>query len=143
MKFWDASAIVPLCLREVHTVLANRTFTEDPDLAVWWATNSECIGAFSRRLRSGDIDARTEAAARAHLTARQLEWTEISPSESLRSAAELLLAAHPLRTADAFQLAAALEWCSHATSGSGFVCFDARLRQAAAREGFSLLPESL
>ena len=51
-----------------------------------------------------------------------------------------LLAVHPLRAADAFQLAAALQWCGGRTKDVGFVSFDARLREAGYREGFTLLP---
>jgi uncharacterized protein len=47
---------------------------------------------------------------------------------------------HPLRAADAFQLAAAQAWRQQDPSGASFVCLDERLRDAAAREGFSSLP---
>jgi hypothetical protein len=49
--------------------------------------------------------------------------------------------AHPLRAADALQLGAALVWCEEQSHGEVFVCLDARLREAARREGFSLAPE--
>ena len=51
-----------------------------------------------------------------------------------------LLFVHPLRAADAFQLAAALVWCRERTAGAGFVCLDGRLREAVAREGFEVFP---
>jgi hypothetical protein len=38
------------------------------------------------------------------------------------------------------QLAAALVWCEEQSAGEVFVCLDDRLREAARREGFSLLP---
>jgi hypothetical protein len=61
--------------------------------------------------------------------------------ESLRDTAERLLAVHPLRAADAFQLAAALGWCGGRPSGHAVVALAARLRDAASREGFDLYPE--
>ncbi len=70
-------------------------------------------------------------------------WSEVLPSENLRRRAERLLAVHPLRAADALQLAAALLWARGATNEHAFVCFDERLRQAAVREGFSLLPDEI
>ncbi len=47
---------------------------------------------------------------------------------------------HPLRAADAMQLAAALVWTEDATSGAEFVCLDQNLREAALKEGFTILP---
>jgi hypothetical protein len=47
---------------------------------------------------------------------------------------------HPLRAADALQLAAALVWVEEQPHGEGFVSLDGRLRDAAAREGFTLVP---
>ena len=74
---------------------------------------------------------RTELARRAD---------EISPTRHLRDLAARLVSIHPLRAADAFQLAAALVWTEEHPSDSGFVCLDARLCEAANREGFRVLP---
>jgi hypothetical protein len=68
---------------------------------------------------------------------------EIQPGDELRAAAIRLLAVHPLRAADAMQLASALMWAGERPARSGFVSFDTRLREAAAHEGFLVLPESL
>jgi hypothetical protein len=38
------------------------------------------------------------------------------------------------------QLAAALVWCGGQTRGAEVVSFDSRLREAALREGFGVLP---
>ena len=64
----------------------------------------------------------------------------VSPSDELRRRAARLLAVHPLRAADALQLAAALLWCEEQPHGEGFVSLDARLREAAGKEGFAVLP---
>lgn len=47
---------------------------------------------------------------------------------------------HPLRAADGLQLASALAAAEENPSSMGFMCFDARLNQAASREGFTILP---
>ncbi len=65
----------------------------------------------------------------------------IAPTIGLRERAGRLVASHPLRAADALQLAAALVWCDEAPQGTAFVCLDDRLREAARREGFAVLPE--
>jgi hypothetical protein len=61
-------------------------------------------------------------------------------TSSLREAAGRALAVHPLRAADALQLAAALVW-SDGAIGESFVCLDAALRDAARREGFDVRPD--
>jgi hypothetical protein len=60
----------------------------------------------------------------------------------IRDRALRILAVHPLRSADALQLAAALVYCSEQPREEPFVCLDDRLRQAARTEGFILVPES-
>ena len=48
---------------------------------------------------------------------------------------------HPLRAADALQLAAALEWAKGKPSGRTFITLDKQLALAATREGFMVLPD--
>jgi hypothetical protein len=52
-----------------------------------------------------------------------------------------LLRVGALRTANAFQLAAALLWSLGKARGRHCVFFDERLRDAAAMDGFSIAPE--
>jgi predicted nucleic acid-binding protein len=66
-------------------------------------------------------------------------WTEVSALGPVRERAMRLVATHTLRAADAMQLAAALVAVSDRPAGHEFVCADARLRAAAAREGFRVL----
>jgi hypothetical protein len=68
------------------------------------------------------------------------EWVEIEPSPAVRENAGRVLLLHPLRAADALQLAAALVWAGGRPAGHELVCLDERLREAAAREGFAILP---
>jgi hypothetical protein len=69
---------------------------------------------------------------------RQLEsgWIEIEASQQVRLRAQRLLRVHPLRAADALQLAAALVACSQEPVALPFLSADHRLREAAAKEGF-------
>lgn len=93
-----------------------------------------------RRMREGDLAPAGYRAARRVLTALAETWVELLPSEALRATAERLLAVHSLRAADAVQLGAALAWCGGRPSGHGVVTLDSRLRDAASREGFDILP---
>ena len=52
----------------------------------------------------------------------------------------MLLMVHPLRAADGLQFAAALVWAEESPAGLEVGCLDQNLREAAMREGFTLLP---
>jgi hypothetical protein len=67
-------------------------------------------------------------------------WSEIQPTESLKSQAQLLLRLHKLRAADALQLAAALAWCKNNPREHAFIAADEALLEAAAIEGFLAVP---
>ena len=141
MKFWDASALIPLCLNELQTASLRKLAEEDEAIVAWWATPVECYSAFARLRREDLLTTMEEEQARAVLTALTAEWTEIEPSRVVREQAGRALLLHPLRAADALQLAAALVWSRGQTAGHHFVCLDQRLREAARREGFSVLPK--
>lgn len=59
---------------------------------------------------------------------------------AVRSRAMRLLARHPLRAADAAQLAAALLIGDELRAPPSFVCLDERLATAAEREGLGTVP---
>ncbi len=140
MRFWDASAIVPLVVSEPRSAWARELASSDPGLIVWWATRTECVSALARRRREGVLTAAGEKSARRILSSLAAEWSEVLPGDGVRDRAERLLTTHDLRTADAFQLAAALLWSGGNTGGHEVVCLDALLREAVLREGFRLLP---
>lgn len=109
-------------------------------MAVWWGAWTECAVTISRLRREGSLDDEGEEEARAALDNLARDWSEIEPENDLRLLAMLVSKSHPLKAADALQLAAALRWCEGETADAGFVCLDERLRRAAADEGFDVLP---
>lgn len=139
MKFWDSSAIVPLLVGEKATRQLQQLATRDPDVLVWWGSEIECHSAVARLERAAAVSAKEAAAARGRLTRLAERWYEIEPSVSVRELAIRLLRVHPLRTADALQLAAALVASEHRPSSLGFVCLDERLAAAAQKEGFAVV----
>ncbi|MBA2291776.1 MAG: type II toxin-antitoxin system VapC family toxin [Gemmatimonadales bacterium] len=138
MRFWDSSALVPLCLRQPRTEAARALCTEDAEMVVWWGSAIECSSAIARLHRDGLLTAGEERAARNLLDLLRRSWYEVQPGDGVREQALRLLRVHPLRAADALQLAAGLEWSGTPARG-GFVTFDARLQEAAHREGFRTL----
>jgi len=129
MMFWDSSALVTLILEQPRSAHARTLAKDDVEMIVWWASAMECASAIARLHRDGLLNAAGERSARAMLA---------EPGASLRDHAMRLLRLHPLRAADAMQLAAAREWSGTSASGK-FVTFDDRLRDAAEREGFTTL----
>ena len=140
MRFWDSSAIIPLCLEEPASEKVRKLVEKDEDLIVWWSTRVECISALARRRREGGLTPQAERNARVALSALAAEWSEVQPTEPVRHRAERLLALHSLQAADALQLAAALIWTEEATSEAEFACLDQNLRESALNEGFIVVP---
>ena len=140
MKFWDTSAIVPLCVTEPASAAVKSILSKDSSIVVWWATRTECVSALMRQRREGGLNIQSERQARHLLGLLAGTWSEVQPTDLLRATADRLLAAHPLRAADALQLAAALQWCQRRTTDRELVSFDIRLREAARKEGFTILP---
>jgi hypothetical protein len=112
----------------------------DPKVAAWWSTRIECLSGLLRRWRDGSISGAGLSDARTVLETLADSWLEVTASEPLRASAERLLAVHSLRAGDALQLAAALAWSGGQPRGAELISFDVRLREAASREGFVVLP---
>ena len=140
MKYWDSSAIIPLCFREPSSDVVKRLIKADEEIVVWWTCRVECVSALARRRREGLLALEAEKKARAILSALSKSWSEVQAGDPVRQRAERILMVHPLRAADAFQLAAALIWAQEQPRGFGFVCLDEHLRGAASKEGFTVLP---
>ena len=141
MSYWDTSALAPLFLAERTTPLMRRLHRADRAVHTWWGSRIECVSAIARLAREGRLDTAAETRVRSDLNDLFLGVAEIEPTEEVRARPERCLAVHPLRAADALQLAAALVWAADRPAGMRFVSLDLRLRDAAAREGFTLLPE--
>jgi predicted nucleic acid-binding protein len=139
--FWDSSALVPLLVSERRSSELVALLRSDPAPAMWWATPVECQSALRRRRREDALEAPTLARALDRLRQLTEDVDAVAPTVTLREAAGRALAAHPLRAGDALQLAAALVWSGKA-SGEPFVCLDDGLRDAARREGFTVVPEA-
>lgn len=107
MKFWDASAIVPLLMTEPTTKAVQTLVESDPTMLVWWATKVECASAIAWLERDGALDESTVTQAFDRLKHLAHAWHEVDSSDPIREAAVRFLRVHPLRAADAPQLAAA------------------------------------
>jgi len=136
MKFWDSSAIVPLCVEETATDRALALVAEDPEVAIWWATPVECASTVARLEREAALTPAEAAEAFHRLDLLARSWFEIEPHDELREVARRLLRVHPLRAGDALQLAAAYLAAERRPPTLEVVTLDERLRHAALKEGF-------
>ena len=138
MKYWDASSIVPLVVRQARTKDMERLLAQDPAMVTWWGTPVECLSALMRLGREGRMSADDARRAERRLQELRNGWDEVLPGEASRRGAERVLRVHALRAADALQLAAALIAADHDPSRLELVCLDQRLSDAALKEGFAL-----
>jgi predicted nucleic acid-binding protein len=137
--FWDTSAIIPLCCFQPQSSAAMKAARQYNPQIVWWITSVEAVSGFQRLSRDSYLTAEGHQQAVQRLAYLRQRWNEVQPTEEVRNTAERLLAIHPLRAADALQLAAALIWCSRHTQGRHFVGSDGNLCAAAEKEGFTVV----
>ena len=138
MRFWDASAIVPLILDESaadHDVVVK----DSPTMWVWWGTSVEAVSAIVRREREGVLPGAQATHCLSRLDELSATWMELAPSDALRDSARRLLRIHALRAGDSLQLAAALIAAEGHPESLEFVCRDSRLATAASREGLKVI----
>ena len=125
--FWDASALVSLCVRQSttpHAISLYGTY----DVVVWWATPVEIASALARLQRMKELDSLDWA--KATNVAKKLSrlWSVIQTSERVRATSIELVDRFDLRAADSVQLGATLEWCEYAPQDRVFLMADQKLR---------------
>jgi predicted nucleic acid-binding protein len=138
VRFWDSSAIIPLLVRQTASPRTDQWFAEDSEVVIWTLTPVEITSAVWRLVRDsalGEPDAQA-----AELRARQLSDAShvIADVDLVKSVAQRTLRVHPLRAADAMQLAAALVWAGGRPQGLILHTLDERLAASARREGFEV-----
>jgi predicted nucleic acid-binding protein len=110
----------------------------DPLMFVWWGTEIECASALARLERDGALDETAATEAFARLRALADSWHEVEATDHIRVLAVRLLRVHPLRAADALQLAAAYVAAEQLPSSLPLVTLDDQLATAARKEGFAV-----
>ncbi|MCY4200346.1 MAG: type II toxin-antitoxin system VapC family toxin [Gammaproteobacteria bacterium] len=141
MNFWDSSAIVAFVLDEPLSIRLYEIFNKDTDLAVWWGSEVEFHSAVARKTREKRLTHSQAIALQRRLEQFWQGAHEAPPLERTRKLAARLVRVHPLKAADAFQLAAALMVAEDTPENLGFVCLDRQLGEAAMREGLQWLPD--
>jgi predicted nucleic acid-binding protein len=139
LRFRDASALVPIFVKEAATAEVQSWQAVDPGITTWMMTRIEVFSAVAKRKRE-----RPELAALWNRAIRDVneiasKWIEISDAGPVRRHAERIILDHPLHAADALQLGAALVAADGDPQSLELVTLDRRLAEAAQREGFPIL----
>jgi len=139
VRFWDSSAVVSLLVVEPSSVAVMAAYELDPEVVAWWATEAECVSALAGLEREGSLTAPSMTEGLRRLEGLAKAWREVQPVTAVRQTAIRLLRVHPLRTADALQLGAAIVAAENHPATLPLVTLDERLAQAAEREGFAVV----
>lgn len=139
MRFWDASAVVPLLVAESSTADLQALLAKDGVMLVWWATPVECASALARLERESALEETSATAAFDRLRQLTGSWHEVDAGDAVRDTAIRFLRVHPLRAADAMQLAAAFIAANRQPATLDLVTLDERVAAAARKEGFNVV----
>jgi predicted nucleic acid-binding protein len=139
VRYWDASALLPILIEEPGTELVRDALREDGEICTWGLTRVELASAIERRARQGRISPSERRALLHDADDLVSQCHEVIDLIAIRRRAAALLARHALRAADAVQLAAALSVADPDPDSLGFVCLDRRLADAASREGMRVI----
>ena len=139
MRFWDASAVLPLIVHETGSALVLGWLREDQDIMLWGLTRLELASAIERRAREGSLRPAERAAAQRRAQRLADDAHEVVDLAAVRSRGSAVLARHALRAADAAQLGAALLIADPEPASLTMVVLDRRLAAAAEREGLNVL----
>jgi predicted nucleic acid-binding protein len=140
MKFWDSSAMVPLIVDEKETEYCLKTLSHDQEMLIWCLSKVEVMSALCRRVRDRKLSEAAFQKAKRHLNDIIEHTYEVKAIEKVRNRALRLLEVHPLRAADACQLASVLVATQEDPDRLPIICFDQRLKNAAIKEGFIVNP---
>ena len=140
MKFWDSSAIVPLLVPEQQSDYCLEILKGDRDILLWCMSRVEVISALTRRLREKALIFDQFQAAKMRFYQILESAYQITAIEKVMNRAVRLLEVHPLRAADACQLASGLVATQEDPTRLPIICFDDRLKEAAMKEGFAINP---
>lgn len=139
MRYWDASALVPVVVAETDSGLVRSWLSEDDHIVTWAWTRTEITSAIERRAREGSLSRHQRRQVLARLDAFAGSWDEVTDVLAVRTRANALLARHRLRAADAGQLGAALLIQEQLAGVLTFVCLDHRLSSAAELESLRVV----
>ncbi len=141
MKFWDTSALVPLIVEEPTTDAMRRHLADDRHVIVWMMTSVELLSTLGRLGRQTEELVDLLPGARAQAMQLFARWSAVVDAAPVKQRAERLVGVHPLATADALQLGAAILASGDRPESLPLVTLDTVLARAARLEGFTVIDQ--
>ena len=137
--FFDASAVVPLCVAQPSSQRARQAYRTFKTQVVGPTTMVEAASAVYRAVRLGELAIAGATNAVGRLAQLYERWIEIEFTDRVQEVAIDALSHYALRAGHAIQLASALLWCKERPRNRPFVCFDKILSAAALEAGFDVI----
>ena len=138
----ESSAVLAWLLDEEAGSGARRLLTAADIIIASDLTLVECDRVLIRAAALGDLTEADAADRRAHLTTAAVHWHVLRIGPEIIDRARQPFPGEPIRTLDALHLASALIARS-AVAGLELLSLDARIREAAARLGLRLQPQTI
>jgi predicted nucleic acid-binding protein len=139
VRFWDTSALVPLVVDEPATDAVRGLLEEDAEPVIWTLTSVELLSAVGRLGRSSDGLRDLLPLMRESALDLLHRCVTVADVDGVRRRAERLVGIHPLASADALQLAAALAASGDRPERLEIVTLDKVLARCARLEGFRVM----
>lgn len=136
MKYWDSSALVTLFVEQPCSAKYAALYEREGQVITAWHSVAECASAFCRLRREELLTEAQLTELLTHLQTQAENWYILASGNRLEKLTLRMLRIHPLRAMDAIHLAAACLVRGDELAPMGFFTEDARLTEAAAKEGF-------
>ncbi|MDQ3518786.1 MAG: type II toxin-antitoxin system VapC family toxin [Gemmatimonadota bacterium] len=141
MRYFDASAVVKRYVDEAGSARIRRLLVPG-EVIVSRLSEVEVASSMSRRAREGALSAEQRDRMLTSFLEDLATWQVVEVTRDVTTAARRLVRNHPLRAADAVQLASALVVEGHLRQAlAEFVAFDRRLLDAARAEHLTVSPQ--
>lgn len=141
MSFWDSSALGSLLLQEANALEIRSIYDQSETFVMWTLTPVEVVSALYQAARTNRISAEGLRQAEQWLKEAIESFNFVKDIEQVKHRAERILRIHPLKAADALQLAAALVYYDDKPQSQLLITLDTKLAQAGFKEGFTILPK--
>jgi PIN domain len=135
----ESSAVLTWLLDEAAAPEVRQVLTDAAIIVASDLTLIECDRVLQRAVALGELNAAEAADRHAYLTAAASQWQILHLAGEVVDRTRLPFPAEPIRTLDAIHLASALT-ARAALPGLHLLSLDERVRAAAKKLGFELLP---
>ena len=109
MRYWDASALVPLLVAKQSSDTVRQLLREDDHVITWAWTRTEMVSAIERRTRENSLPRARRREILERLTSFATTWDEIDDVSSVRPRAIWMPAGCPSVSTDTGPTGAALQ----------------------------------